>query len=155
MYDSQVPVGATPEYMAGHYMLQSAASFLPVMALAPAEGMRVVDVAAAPGGKTTYIAALMRNTGVVFANEVNKARTKSLQVGWMSTPPPPLCVYMSIMQAVCCLLSWHLLRCLPSWQRSFTRCPEHITTASGCLCCCVQGGYRAAHTPGYHDTPTL
>lgn len=80
VYDSQVPVGATPEYMAGHYMLQSAASFLPVMALAPAEGMRVVDVAAAPGGKTTYIAALMRNTGVVFANEVNKARTKSLLV---------------------------------------------------------------------------
>lgn len=81
VYDSQVPVGATPEYMAGHYMLQSAASFLPVMALAPGEGMRVVDVAAAPGGKTTYIASLMRNTGVVFANEVNKARTKSLQVG--------------------------------------------------------------------------
>jgi hypothetical protein len=29
----QVPVGATPEYMAGHYMLQSASSFLPVIAL--------------------------------------------------------------------------------------------------------------------------
>ena len=31
----QVPIGATPEYLAGHYMLQSAASFLPVIALAP------------------------------------------------------------------------------------------------------------------------
>lgn len=78
VYESQVPVGATPEYMAGHYMLQSACSFLPVMALAPQERERIVDMAAAPGGKTTYIAALMKNTGVIFANELKKQRLKSL-----------------------------------------------------------------------------
>ncbi|XP_028111791.1 small subunit processome component 20 homolog [Camellia sinensis] len=60
VYDSQVPIGATPEYMAGYYMLQSASSFLPVMALAPQEKERTVDMAAAPGGKTTYVAALMK-----------------------------------------------------------------------------------------------
>uniref|UniRef100_A0A1J3K274 Putative 28S rRNA (Cytosine(4447)-C(5))-methyltransferase n=1 Tax=Noccaea caerulescens TaxID=107243 RepID=A0A1J3K274_NOCCA len=78
VYDSQVPIGATPEYLAGFYMLQSASSFLPVMALAPREKERVVDMAAAPGGKTTYIASLMKNTGVIYANEMKVPRLKSL-----------------------------------------------------------------------------
>ncbi len=66
IYDSSVPIGATPEYMAGHYMLQSASSFLPVMALAPQENERILDMASAPGGKTSYVAALMRNTGMFY-----------------------------------------------------------------------------------------
>ncbi|KAK9374204.1 NOL1/NOP2/sun family-domain-containing protein [Lipomyces chichibuensis] len=78
IFDSQVPIGATPEYLAGHYIIQAASSFLPVIALAPQENERVLDMAAAPGGKTTYISALMKNTGCVFANDANKARTKSL-----------------------------------------------------------------------------
>ncbi|KAL5972431.1 hypothetical protein ACLOJK_041685 [Asimina triloba] len=78
VYDSQVPIGATPEYMAGHYMLQSASSFLPVMALAPQEKERIVDMAAAPGGKTTYIASLMKNSGIIYANEMKENRLKSL-----------------------------------------------------------------------------
>jgi len=78
VYDSRVPIGATPEYMAGQYILQSASSFLPCMALAPQEGERVLDMAAAPGGKTTYLAALMRNTGMIFANEYQKKRLNSL-----------------------------------------------------------------------------
>ncbi|AET38777.1 rRNA (cytosine-C5-)-methyltransferase NOP2 Ecym_3284 [Eremothecium cymbalariae DBVPG len=78
IFDSQVPIGATPEYLAGHYILQAASSFLPVIALDPQENERILDMAAAPGGKTTYISALMKNTGCVFANDANKARTKSL-----------------------------------------------------------------------------
>lgn len=104
IYDSQVPIGrktislcgpqnlqhdwfstclflyagATPEYLAGQYILQGASSLLPVMALAPQEGEKVLDMCAAPGGKTTHIAALMNNTGVVYANEPNRNRTKAV-----------------------------------------------------------------------------
>ena len=78
IFESQVPLGATPEYLAGHYILQAASSFLPVMALAPQEHERILDMAAAPGGKTTYIAALMKNTGSIFANDSNKSRAKGL-----------------------------------------------------------------------------
>ncbi|AYU81199.1 nucleolar protein, putative [Leishmania donovani] len=78
VFESNVPIAGTIEYLAGHYMLQAAASFLPVMALAPQENERVLDMSAAPGGKTTYIAQLMKNTGVLFANDVSEPRCKSL-----------------------------------------------------------------------------
>ncbi|KAJ3406118.1 hypothetical protein CcCBS67573_g02808 [Chytriomyces confervae] len=78
IFDSPVPIGATPEYLAGHYMLQAASSFLPVVSLAPQENERVLDMCSAPGGKTTYIAALLKNTGSVFANDANKDRCKAL-----------------------------------------------------------------------------
>ncbi|KAI0536178.1 NOL1/NOP2/sun family-domain-containing protein [Xylaria digitata] len=65
-------------YLAGHYILQAASSFLPCMALAPQEGERILDMASAPGGKTTYLAALMKNTGCVFANDPSKTRSRGL-----------------------------------------------------------------------------
>ncbi|PKX96454.1 rRNA (cytosine-C5-)-methyltransferase NOP2 [Aspergillus novofumigatus IBT 16806] len=67
VFESAVPLGATPEYLAGHYILQAASSFLPVMALAPQ-----------PNERTTYISALMRNTGCVIANDASKPRAKGL-----------------------------------------------------------------------------
>ncbi|KFW91316.1 Putative ribosomal RNA methyltransferase NOP2, partial [Phalacrocorax carbo] len=78
IYDSSVPIGATPEYLAGHYMLQGASSLLPVMALAPQENERILDMCCAPGGKTTYIAQLMKNTGVILANDSNAERLRSV-----------------------------------------------------------------------------
>ncbi|KAJ1508443.1 rRNA (cytosine-C5-)-methyltransferase nop2, partial [Coelomomyces lativittatus] len=76
--DSPVPIGATPEYLAGHYMVQAAASFLPVMALQPCPNEFCLDMAAAPGGKSAYMAALMQNTGHLFANDVKPTRLKAL-----------------------------------------------------------------------------
>ncbi|RYO80631.1 hypothetical protein DL766_009118 [Monosporascus sp. MC13-8B] len=78
VFESQVPLGATPEYLAGFYIIQAASSFLPVMALSPQEGERVLDMASAPGGKTTHMAALMRNKGCIFANDPSKTRSKGL-----------------------------------------------------------------------------
>lgn len=75
--ESSVPIGATPEYLAGHYMLQSAASLNPVMALAPLPGEKVLDMSAAPGGKTSYIAQLMKNSGTLIANDLKMERQKA------------------------------------------------------------------------------
>lgn len=78
VYSSQVPIGATPEYLAGHYIIQGASSLLPVMALAPQENERILDMSAAPGGKASHIAAVMKNTGVLFANDISKDRIKAV-----------------------------------------------------------------------------
>ena len=59
-------------------MLQGASSLLPVMALAPKENERILDMCSAPGGKGSHIAALMKNTGCLFANDVNKDRIKAV-----------------------------------------------------------------------------
>ena len=78
VFDSPVPIGATPEYLAGHYLLQAGSSLLPVQALDPQPNERVLDMSAAPGGKSTHLAALMRNTGILFANDSSRDRLKAL-----------------------------------------------------------------------------
>ncbi|CAB9517178.1 25S rRNA (cytosine(2870)-C(5))-methyltransferase [Seminavis robusta] len=75
--ESPVPIGATPEYLGGLYMLQSAASMCPILALDPQPKERILDVSAAPGGKTSYMAQLMRNTGVIVANDLKAERQKA------------------------------------------------------------------------------
>ncbi|SPP74056.1 25S rRNA (cytosine-C(5))-methyltransferase nop2 [Drosophila guanche] len=78
IFNSQVPLGATPEYLGGYYMIQGASSMLPVMALAPQENERILDMCSAPGGKGSHIAAAMKNSGVLFANDSNRDRIKAV-----------------------------------------------------------------------------
>nr|WP_035481976.1 16S rRNA (cytosine(1407)-C(5))-methyltransferase RsmF [Gallaecimonas xiamenensis] len=79
--DEDLPLGNEPEHLLGLFYVQEASSMLPPQALwhclseAPA---KVLDVAAAPGSKTTQLAALMNNQGLLVANEYSGSRVKVL-----------------------------------------------------------------------------
>ena len=72
-------VQALPEYEAGCMYLQSLSSMMPALVLAPKKGESVLDMAAAPGGKTTQMAALSGNGALITACEKNKVRAERLQ----------------------------------------------------------------------------
>ncbi|MBY8999980.1 MAG: RsmB/NOP family class I SAM-dependent RNA methyltransferase [Candidatus Heimdallarchaeota archaeon] len=76
--ESPVPIGATPEYLAGYYMLQGKNSMLPTKILDPKSDELIGDLAAAPGGKTSHLAQLMNNEGVIVALEISSNRCRSL-----------------------------------------------------------------------------
>lgn len=54
----------------GHFYVQDEASMLPALALKPAEGARVLDVCAAPGGKTFQLSEMVADGGVVYAHDI-------------------------------------------------------------------------------------
>ncbi|MHA1126099.1 MAG: NOL1/NOP2/sun family putative RNA methylase [Candidatus Heimdallarchaeota archaeon] len=74
-----ISLGATTEYLSGFYFIQSAASWLPTLLLDPQPNQFIIDLAAAPGGKTTHIAQLMNNTGVLLCYDISRDRMKSLR----------------------------------------------------------------------------
>jgi len=61
---------ATNAFKDGLFYVQDEASQLPALALAPPKGARVLDVCAAPGGKTFHLAELVGDTGVVHAYDI-------------------------------------------------------------------------------------
>ena len=72
-------IQALPEYEAGHMYLQSLSSMMPPLVVAPGKNESILDMAAAPGGKTTQMAALSGNTALITACEKNKIRAERLQ----------------------------------------------------------------------------
>ncbi len=67
-----VSLGAIPQFKAGLFQVQDESSILVGQALSPEPGARVIDVAAAPGGKTTHLAQLMQNKGEIIALDVHE-----------------------------------------------------------------------------------
>ena len=66
-------------YRQGLYTIQSLSSMIAVKALAPGPGSRVLDLCAAPGGKTGYMAELMENEGSITACDIHPHRLKLTQ----------------------------------------------------------------------------
>lgn len=71
-------LGHTLEHLLGLFYIQAQAPMLAVAALLPEPGQRVLDLCAAPGGKTTHIAACMDNRGLLVANEPQRRRLPAL-----------------------------------------------------------------------------
>lgn len=66
-------------YKDGQIYLQSLSSMIPPLVVNPKPGSRILDLTAAPGGKSTQLAALMGNEGFILANELNGIRAERLK----------------------------------------------------------------------------
>ncbi|MGJ7035323.1 NOL1/NOP2/sun family putative RNA methylase [Anoxybacillus eryuanensis] len=70
--------GKHPYHAAGLYYIQEPSAMFVAEVLSPSPEERVLDLCAAPGGKTTQLAALMNNEGFLLANEIHPKRVKAL-----------------------------------------------------------------------------
>lgn len=70
--------GKHPYHEAGVYYIQEPSAMAPAAYLDPQPGERVFDLCAAPGGKSTQIAAAMQGRGILISNEIHPARAKIL-----------------------------------------------------------------------------
>lgn len=69
----------TEAYKIGKIYMQSLSSMIPPLILSPKEGDSILDMCAAPGGKTTQMASLSNNMAMITACEKNKIRAETLK----------------------------------------------------------------------------
>ena len=77
-YDPAERPGLSPWHAAGLYYLQEPSAMAPVVLLDPQPGERILDLCAAPGGKSTQIAGRMQNRGLLVCNEISPKRAAIL-----------------------------------------------------------------------------
>ena len=73
-------LGNLMEHSLGYFYVQEAASMIPPVVLNPKENELVLDIAAAPGSKTTQIASMIKNKGIIIANDIKYDRLKALSI---------------------------------------------------------------------------
>src|SRR5439155_1446965 len=76
---SHPPLATLPSFQQGLFYVQDPSTLLAVHELDPQPGESVLDLCAAPGGKTTYVAQLMQNRGRLVAEELNPIRLELLR----------------------------------------------------------------------------
>lgn len=77
-YEKEDQPGRHPYHEAGAYYIQEPSAMAPVTLLEVKPGERVLDLCAAPGGKSTQIAAALQGEGLLVSNEIHPARAKIL-----------------------------------------------------------------------------
>ena len=77
-YDPETRPGLHPYHEAGLYYLQEPSAMAPAALLDPQPGQRVLDLCAAPGGKSTQLAGRMRGEGMLVCNEIHPKRARIL-----------------------------------------------------------------------------
>lgn len=77
-YEKEDTPGKHPYHAAGVYYIQEPSAMAPAAYLDAQPGEKILDLCAAPGGKSTQIAAAMRGEGLLISNEIHPARAKIL-----------------------------------------------------------------------------
>lgn len=77
-YDADVLPSRHPYYFAGLYYLQEPSAMTPANVLTINPGDRVLDLCAAPGGKSTELGAKLKRTGLLISNDISASRAKAL-----------------------------------------------------------------------------
>lgn len=76
--EGKTPVSKHPFYYAGLYYMQEPSAMAPAQLLPVEKGDKVLDICAAPGGKSTELGARLKGSGVLVCNDVSASRTKAL-----------------------------------------------------------------------------
>ena len=77
-FDEKVRPGKHPYHEMGLYYIQEPSAMSAAALLAPKPGMRVLDLCAAPGGKSTQLATYLGDSGLLVSNEINTQRSRIL-----------------------------------------------------------------------------